>query len=468
MSFIKNNFDDTISYLNNILRVEESFDLIYRTIEIADKKACIYFIDGFVKDDIMQKIQDYFSGLTAEDMPGDEHGFIKKLPYVEVDLSDDETTLKENILSGILCLIIEGYKRAIFIDCRTYPSRGVEEPEKDKVLRGSRDGFTETIVSNVALIRRRIRDEKLTINMYKVGSVSRTDIALCYMDDRVDKRKLNIIKDRLSNIKTDSLNMNQESLAECLYKTKWVNPFPKFKYSERPDTTSSAILEGHIILFVDNSPASMIVPTSFFDLIEEADDYYFPPITATYLRLSRFIITMASLFITPLFLLFHQNPDLIPGKFDFIKITDEVNIPIFWQLILLEIAIDGLKLAAVNTPNMLNTPLSIIAGITLGESAVKSGWFNDSTMLYMAFVAFGNFTHGSFELGYAWKLFRIMLLTLIYLFNIPGFIIGLVIIIFCMFSNKTITGDSYMYPLFPLNIIELCHLVFRPKKNGNI
>lgn len=468
MSFIKNNFDDTISYLNNILRVEESFDLIYRTIEIADKKACIYFIDGFVKDDIMQKIQDYFSGLTAEDMPGDEHGFIKKLPYVEVDLSDDETTLKENILSGILCLIIEGYKRAIFIDCRTYPSRGVEEPEKDKVLRGSRDGFTETIVSNVALIRRRIRDEKLTINMYKVGSVSRTDIALCYMDDRVDKRKLNIIKDRLSNIKTDSLNMNQESLAECLYKTKWVNPFPKFKYSERPDTTSSAILEGHIILFVDNSPASMIVPTSFFDLIEEADDYYFPPITATYLRLSRFIITMTSLFITPLFLLFHQNPDLIPGKFDFIKITDEVNIPIFWQLILLEIAIDGLKLAAVNTPNMLNTPLSIIAGITLGESAVKSGWFNDSTMLYMAFVAFGNFTHGSFELGYAWKLFRIMLLTLIYLFNIPGFIIGLVIIIFCMFSNKTITGDSYMYPLFPLNIIKLCHLVFRPKKNGNI
>lgn len=464
MQLIYDDFDTTISNLNNTLRVNESFDLIYRTITIGERSACLYFIDGFVKDDIMQKLQDYFSGLTKDDMNTDAHSFLKKLPYVEADITDSLDSFKTNIFSGVTGLIIDGFDKAVLIDCRTYPARGVDEPDKDKVLRGSRDGFVETIVMNAALIRRRIRSEDLTIKMTNVGSVSKTDVALCYMDNKVDKKKLKYIEDKLNSITVSSLTMNQESLAECLHKKKWLNPFPKFKYSERPDTTASAILEGHIVILVDNSPASMIIPTTFFDVIEEADDYYFPPITATYLRLSRLIITIASLLVTPIYLFLMQNEHLIPEWLSFIKITDDVNVPIFLQLIILEIAIDGLKLAAVNTPNMLNTPLSVIAGLILGESAVSSGWFNDSTMLYMAFVAFGNFTHGSFELGYAWKLFRIMLLTLIWLFNGWGFIAGIIIIIVCLFTNKTVTGDSYMYPLFPFDLKKMCNLLLRPKK----
>lgn len=464
MQLIYKDFDATISNINNTLRINESFDLIYRTITIGEKSACLYFIDGFVKDDIMQKLQDYFSGLTKEDMNTDAHSFLKKLTYVEADMTDSLDSFKTNIFSGVTGLIIDGFDNAILIDCRTYPARGVDEPDKDKVLRGSRDGFVETIVMNAALIRRRIRSENLTIKMMNVGSVSKTDVALCYMDNTVDKKKLKYIEDKINSITVSSLTMNQESLAECLHKKKWLNPFPKFKYSERPDTTASAILEGHIVILVDNSPASMIIPTTFFDVIEEADDYYFPPITATYLRLSRFIITIASLLVTPIYLFLMQNEHLIPEWLSFIKITDDINVPIFLQLIILEIAIDGLKLAAVNTPNMLNTPLSVIAGLILGESAVSSGWFNDSTMLYMAFVAFGNFTHGSFELGYAWKLFRIMLLTLIWLFNGWGFIAGIIIIIGCLFTNKTVTGDSYMYPLFPFSAKKMCNILLRPKK----
>ncbi len=464
MQLIYKDFDTTISNINNTFRINESFDLIYRTITIGEKSACLYFIDGFVKDDIMQKLQDYFSGLTKEDMNTDTNSFLKKLPYVEADMTDSLDSFKTNIFSGVTGLIIDGFDNAILIDCRTYPARGVDEPDKDKVLRGSRDGFVETIVMNAALIRRRIRSENLTIKMMNVGSVSKTDVALCYMDNTVDKKKLKYIEDKINSITVSSLTMNQESLAECLHKKKWLNPFPKFKYSERPDTTASAILEGHIVILVDNSPASMIIPTTFFDVIEEADDYYFPPITATYLRLSRFIITIASLLVTPIYLFLMQNEHLIPEWLSFIKITDDINVPIFLQLIILEIAIDGLKLAAVNTPNMLNTPLSVIAGLILGESAVSSGWFNDSTMLYMAFVAFGNFTHGSFELGYAWKLFRIMLLTLIWLFNGWGFIAGIIIIIGCLFTNKTVTGDSYMYPLFPFSAKKMCNILLRPKK----
>ncbi len=466
MNVIKNTIGETVDSINRELRVEESFDLIYRTVSIGEKKGCLYFIDGFVKDEIMQKLQDYFATITNEQMPSNEHDFLKTLPYVEVDMTDDMETFKTNVLSGVTALVIEGYKRAILIDCRTYPARNVDEPDKDKVLRGSRDGFVETIVMNAALIRRRIRNENLTIKMFNAGSISKTDIAVCYMNDRVDRKRLKTVTDKINQINVEALTMNQESLAECLYKRKWINPFPKFKYSERPDTTASAILDGNIVILVDNSPASMIIPTTFFDVIEEADDYYFPPITATYLRLSRLIITLASLLVTPMYLFLMQNEHLIPQWLDFIKITDDINVPIFLQLLILEIAIDGLKLAAVNTPNMLNTPLSIIAGIILGESAVKSGWFNDSTMLYMAFVAFGNFTHGSFELGYAWKLFRIMLLVLIYLFNGTGFIAGLIIIVICLFSNKTVTGDSYMYPIIPFDGRRLVEILFRKKKSS--
>lgn len=456
--------DSQIKELNKKLRIEESFDFIYRTISIGGRTACLYFIDGFVKDDIMQKVQDFFDSIKADDLT-DVHNFLKnKLPYVEVDKTADFETFKTNLLSGVTGLVIEGFDEFILIDCRTYPARSVAEPDKDKVLRGSRDGFVETIVMNAALIRRRIRNEQLTISMMNAGTKSKTDIAVCYMEDKVDKKLLQEVKKRIQSIQAEALTMNQESLAECLFKGKWFNPFPKFKYSERPDTASSAILEGHIVILVDNSPSSMILPTNFFDIIDEADDYYFPPITATYLRFSRVIIALFTLLLTPVFLLYATHPEWLPARFDFIAIEDEVNVPVFWQFLILELAIDGLKLAAVNTPNMLNTPLSIIAGIILSDSAVKSGWFNDECLLYMAFAAFGTYTMQSFEFGFAMKFFRVLLLVLTQFFGLWGLCGGIVFILACMFTNKTVSRESYMYPLWPLNGKELLRKFIRFQK----
>ena len=166
------------------------------------------------------------------------------------------------------CLFIDGYDSCITIDCRTYPARSVAEPDKDKVLRGSRDGFVETLIFNTALIRRRIRDPRLTVEILNAGESSRTDIAMLYMEGRVDTHLLNMIKDRINKLRADALTMNQESLAECIYPHKWYNPFPKFRFSERPDTSAASILEGNIVILVDNSPAAMILPSSIFDIIE--------------------------------------------------------------------------------------------------------------------------------------------------------------------------------------------------------
>ena len=465
MEIINKDFKETINTINKELRVDKSFDLIYRTFKIDDKKASLYFIDGFAKDDILQKLMQYFMDMNNEDNIDNYYDFLKtKLPYIEVDVCDELEKLKLNVLSGVIALVIEGYEKIILIDARTYPMRSIEEPTKDKVFRGSKDGFIETLVSNTALIRRRIRDTNLTFEIYTVGRISKTDVVVAYMNNKVDKKLLSNIKEKLNSIKVDSLSMNQESLAECLYKGKWFNPFPKFQYTERPDTSASAIMEGHIVILVDNSPSAMIIPVSFFDILEEADDYYFPPITGTYFRFTRVIVTLVALFLTPVYLLFAYGYVDTPKWLEFIIIKDTINVPILAQLLILEVAIDGMKLAAVNTPDMLNTPLSIIIGVVLGDAAVSSGWFNNEIVLYMAFVAFANFTHGSFELGYALKFLRIFLLLTTSIFGLWGFIGGVIIILLLVAFNKTVSNESYIYPLIPFNGKKLINIFIRRSK----
>ena len=453
---ISSSIENNRTFFQKKLRPDISFDVVDRNLMIGGRDACLYCIDGFTKDDTLLKVLQAMSSIETAQMPDNANDFAALyLAYGEIGLETDSDALIIQLLSGVPFLLIDGYAQALTIDCRTYPARGVSEPEKDKVLRGSRDGFVETLVFNTALIRRRIRDPKLRMEIMNIGESSHTDIAICYMENRVDTELLNRIRTRIQKVHVDALSMNQESLAECIYPHKWFNPFPKFRFSERPDTSAASILEGNIIILVDNSPAAMILPSSVFDIIEEADDYYFPPVTGTYLRLSRMLISLLSMLLTPTWLMLMQNTELIPHWLRFIRLSDPCNIPLIWQLLILEFAIDGLRLAAVNTPNMLTTPLSVIAGIVLGEYAVESGWFNSETMLYMAFVTIANYSQASFELGYAMKFMRIIILICTAIFNIWGFVIGIIFSFCAIIFNRTIAGKSYIYPLIPFHLNEL-------------
>lgn len=455
-------FQENMDLLNLRLHIDVNFDLLTREITVGERRACYYCIDGFIKDELMEKMLQYFIGLKKEDIPENADEMCKAyVPHVEVETEEDYDKIIKNILSGQFALIIDGFDKAIMIDARTYPARSVSEPEKDKTLRGSKDGFVETIVFNTALIRRRIRSTDLRMEMVSAGKSSKTDITLCYMDSRVDKQFLKELKGRIADLKVDALTMNQESLAECIYKGKWYNPFPKFKYTERPDAAAAQILEGNIVVLVDNSPSAMVLPTTIFDMVEEADDYYFPPITGTYLRFARFVISFMTFFVTPTFLVLMMYPEFVPEWLQFIMVKENINIPLIWQFLILELSIDGLRLAAVNTPNMLSTPLSVIAGIVLGEFAVNSGWFNSEVMLYMAFVTVASYTTASYELGYAMKFMRMITLILTAIFGIWGYVAGLAIFVATVVGNKTIAHTSYLYPLFPLDIKVLWKILFR-------
>lgn len=460
-NYCSTSLSDNHKYLKEKMNLELNFDILYHEITISNRNACYYFIDGFCKDDIMQKLTQFFMDMTGE-LPRNTDEFLKKeLPYTEIGKEKEWDKIVSQILSGVTAFYIEGYDSFIMIDSRTYPARSVSEPDKEKTLRGSKDSFVETIVFNTALVRRRIRDTNLIIEMKQVGSISKTDISVCYMKNKVNQDLLRKIKKKIDTITIEALTVNQESLAECFYKRKWYNPFPKFRYTERPDTACAQLLEGNIVIFTDLSPFAMIIPTALLDIMEEADDYYFPPITGTYLRFTRFIIFVFSYFITPLFMLFMMNPQWIPESFRFIMVKEDINIPLFWQFLILEISIDGLRLAAVNTPNMLSTPLSIMAGLVLGEFSVKSGWFNAEVMLYMAFVAIANYTHTNYEFGYAVKFMRIFTLFFTYIFGFTGFIIGVIVFVVSLIFNRTPSGNAYLYPLIPFNGKELYRRVLR-------
>lgn len=448
--------------LDVLLNVDGCFDMVKRQLYIGGRKSYLYSIDGFTNSTLIQRVVQYLIDIKTKDMPENAVLFASsKIPYGSVIYCDSYEQAKVLAFAGMSILIIDDYNGCFILDCREYPTRGVNEPIKDKSLRGSRDGFVETLMFNLALLRRRIRTTDFNSKLYNVGKSSKTDVAMCYIEGRADKELIKVIEKKLEAVEADALSLNIESLAEAIYHGSWFNPFPKFKYSERPDVTAASILEGNIVIFVDNCPAAMIIPTTVFDILEDADDYYFPPITGSYLRLSRLIITIAALLVSPLYVLACKYPEMLPASLQFTLPKGYINVPIVIQFLLLEFAIDGLKLASLNTPESLNLSLSVIAGIVVGEFAIKSGWFNEEVLLFMALVTLANYSQSSFELGYALKFMRGIMLVMSALWGYIGFGISLGLVIILVGINKTVAGTPYLYPVIPMDFKKVLQQFFR-------
>lgn len=449
------NYDEWIAEIDGELKPDKSFDIIKRPLKIGGRRAVLYFIDGFIKDEVYEKILEFLYKQTPEEIAGidDMSRFAEnKLPYVETDAAYTAREVVTAVLSGPSVLIIEGIRGALLVDTRTYPMRGVEEPQKDRSLRGPRDGFVETLVMNTAMLRRRIRDSRLRMEYMQIGRETKLDISIAYIDGKADKRVLEILRQRLAAIQAGGISMTQEALAESLQKNAFFNPFPKFKFTERPDYASACVLDGRIALIADNSPAVMIIPISFSDFFRETDDYYFLPVVASYIRIIRMLVALLNVVITPLYLLIVKNPAAVPDWLGVLIPEKAGEMPMLCQLFILEFAVDGLRLASLNTPDALSNSLGVVGGLLLSEFAVKAGWFSGEAILITAFTAIAGFSLPSFEMGYAMKLERLLLLILSGIFGLWGFIGGLVFIIICMLSVKTLSGRNYLYPIVPFNL----------------
>ena len=463
--------DKNYDLITSKLKPKKSFDLLKREILIGERKSYFFFVDGLIDDDFMEKILSRCLSITKEEINATKNttNFINKfIAHIEVDKENEINKIISNILTGFVAILIDGFDEAIILDIHSYPHREIEEPTKEQSLKGSKDGFVETLTTNTALIRRRIHNENLIFESLNIGNKSKTKVVIGYLDGLAYPDEIKLIKDKLNSINVRSLTMGDQSLVETLTKSKWYNPFPKIKTTQRPDVASSHILEGKIVLIIDNSPNIIILPVSIFDFMQEVDDYYQPIITGNYLRFIRNFTLLYTLILTPLYLLLIEYLDMLPTWIQFIKPDTNYAVPLAIQFLLLEIAVDSLKLASLNTPGALGMSLSVVGALILGDFAVQTQWFIPDTILYMSIVALGGFAQSSVELGFAIKLCRILLLILTAIFDIWGFIIGLILILLLISTNKTITGKSYIYPIYPFNKNALIYLLFRMPIKLNI
>lgn len=465
---VSKDFQENISYLSERLGVNKSFDVIQLDLEYAGRNMALFMIDGFVKDDILHYLMRYLSELSPEQLKEDTLGKLLKtyIPYVEIDKSDDLNKVVHTVLAGPTALVVDGIDEVIFIDARTYPVRGPEEPDMERVVRGSRDGYVETIVFNTALTRRRIRDRSLRMEYLQVGRRSKTDVVVCYLEEIADLDHVRELKKSLEAIDTDGLPMGEKTIEEFISGGHF-NPYPKVRYTERPDTAASHLYEGHVIVFVDGSPSALITPTTFWHHLQHAEEYRNKPIVGAYLRLVRFLGVWASLFLLPLWYLFAQNTDLLPAGFEFIGINEKGAIPLIIQFLLIEVGLDMLRMAAIHTPSSLATALGLVAALMIGSVAVEVGLLTNEVILYFAIVAIGSFATPSYELGLANRLVRIMMLLLTAWLGVIGFVGGITLWIILLARMKSF-NVPYLYPLIPFNYRAMRDVLFRspmPLKN---
>ena len=453
------------------LRVGHSFDILTRALKMNGKQARLYFVDGMIEDNILNKILE-----TLLKVEADTFGQIKctrdfvdnVVPYGEVDITNDAEDFVVFVLAGCVGLLLEGFDEAILIDVRSYPARPVMEPENDRVLRGPREGFVEVLVHNTALVRRHIRDPRLTMEAIQVGRRSRSDVVLCYLDGQADPKIVERLRNNLRNISINTLTMGMESLTECMSRRQWWNPFPRARYTERPDTAAASVAEGQIVLLMDNSPAAMILPTGIFDFFQDTNDFCFLPVTGMYLRWLRIFVTVLTTFLTPAWLYIVNNPSAVPDFLYFVKVEEPPSIPVLIQLLLIELVLGALRLASLNTPSALIGSFAVVGALVLGEVAVLSDLLVPQTVLMMGFVALANFAQPSYELGYALTFMRILTLLLVALFHFWGLVAGLAMLLLLISITRTISGTCYWYPLVPFNGRALKRLLFRvPIKRDN-
>lgn len=455
------NLDEVLQRLKDDLGYTKSFDVSVREMTIGSTRIAMLCMSGLVNSELMLEILNRLTFLQTNDIGYNalESFFTYYVPSAQVRKEEDWNLILASVLGGECALFIDNHPVALAIEVRNFPARGLSEPSLEKVVRGSRDGFIETLMVNISLVRRRLKDPMLRYELLRVGTRTKTDVCIAYIDDIVDKNLLQSIKSKIEAIKIDGLPLADKQLEEATIKRGW-NPFPLVRYSERPDTVSSHLLEGAVAVFVDTSPSVMTLPTTYADLMQHAEENRQTPLVGTYLRWVRFIGIFASLLLLPIWLLFVLHPEYRPAFLDFLGPKETAALPIALQFIIAELGVDLLRMASVHTPTSLATAMSLVAAILIGDVAVQTGVFVNEVILYMAIAAVGMFATPSYELGLANRIVRLILIGTVALFGLPGLVIPVTIVIIVLSMERSV-NRPYLWPFLPFDLKSCINILIR-------
>ncbi|HZK25411.1 MAG TPA: spore germination protein [Oscillospiraceae bacterium] len=452
---------ENLDFLKDKLGIGINIDVLKKDLKLGGQEGALLYIDGLTNGEVAVLVLQKLSTLTREDLaPNPWHKLMtQKIPHMEIESNDSLPQLIDEILAGQMLLLLDGETEGILLDTRTYPARSPEEPDTERLTRGARDGFVETMMFNVALTRRRVRDPGLRVEGFRLGRRSKTDVALMYIQDITNPELVAMVKDRLERVDVDGLPMAEKSVEEFISDSRW-SIFPLVRYTERPDVAAQHLFEGHLLLFVDTSPAAMILPVTLFHHLQHPEEYRQNVFTGIYVRWIRFLAVLMSVILAPLYLLFSQQPELLPEFLSFIGPKEAGAIPLFIQFIIVHFGIDLIRIAGIHTPSPLATALSLIAALLIGQIAIDVGLFTPEVLLYGGLVAVGMFATPSFELSQANRLVHLFLLIVTGLFNLPGFLAGIAIVLLKLITNKSF-GVPYLWPFFPPNLRGITSTILR-------
>lgn len=433
--------------------MKTSYDYAKRIIRSGKYVYTIEFLTSLVSDD---QIIMLCAGIELIKSPKELGG---NLFNGNVKVVNNAKTRQLAILSGNAVVEVEG--TYYVLEVRRYPNRSINEPETEKSVRGAKDGFVEHLLTNTGLIRRRIRNPSLTFEVMPIGSLAPIDVCLCYVEDICDQEVKQQIKDKLENVSTRDLVMSDRALEELLLKQIY-NPYPLVRYSERPDIVSTHLMHGKFAIITDTSSSVMMLPTSLPEILEHVEEHRQVPIIGTLIRLVRLIAVFLSVYLVPLWVLTLLNGN--HGIFLFANVSDIDFSRFMFQIFIVEIAIELLRIATIHTPTGLSSAMGIVAAVLLGEMAIDLGLFIPEILLYCAISNVGGFATPNYELSLGNKYIKLAMLLSIWLLRDYGF----VLFNFCLalyLMHLHLFNQDYLYPFVPFNPKDVFYFFIRKPKS---
>jgi stage V sporulation protein AF len=423
--------------------MNDSYDLKQRVLNFRGRLIYLYFLASLSNDTLISRLVEGIENNQGKDLEN-----CLNMGDVEIVNTNDIANIQYALMCGN-CALFDG-ETTYIMDTKNYPNRSIEEPETEKSVRGAKDGFNESILNNTGLLRRRIKSVELCFHKETIGTKNPIDIAVAYLEDKVDQKVLKQVLDRIQEVHAQELIMSDRALEELLLDQGY-NPFPLVRYSERPDIVATHIQHGYIAIVCDTSSSVLMLPTTIFEILEHVEEHRQTPLIGTFIRIIRLSAVLLSIYLVPIWSL---SVSFLSWDWTF-----------FVQILLVELSIELLRIATIHTPESISNAMGLIAALLLGQFAIDLGFFSEEILLFCAVGAIGGFATPNYELSLTNKYIKVMMIVSIMLLNIYGFVIFNLCLWIYLAKLKPFEM-SYLYPLFPLDIKGLIQFLIRKPKQG--
>jgi spore germination protein len=450
---------DNITYVRKLMNAPN--DLITRILMVGNSKhiCAVIFIEGLsdkklINDQIIQNIQQdkqigFENALSSYDnILTEMANGILSVQQVHRCSQWDKVMLA--ILTGDTALFLEGTDQALLISSKGWQGRSIEEPKTEALVRGPREGFTESIHTNTAIIRRQIRDVNLYFETSQIGRRSRRDISIIYIHGVVHPDLVAEVKRRLASLDID--DAPESGFVEQWIEDSFLSPFPQLLHTERPDKVVAALVQGKVAILLDGTPFVLILPTTFVSLVHSPEDYYERWLIGSLIRLLRYIGVFISLFLPALYIAlvsFHQG--MIPFKlaFSIAASREGVPFPAVIEALLMEGTLELLREAGIRLPKLIGQTIGIVGGLVIGEAAVQAGIVSPIMVIIVAITAIASFAIPSYSAGISFRMLRFATMLAASVLGLYGIILAFIMICLHLVRLKSF-GIPYSTPITPM------------------